>query len=103
MKLLLSYFREGGWHMAVFMVNYDLHQPTKNYDGVTKKIESFSDRKKALLSGYFINTPHTAEQVYNTIKPALDSDDLIAVTEITKNYFGILKKDVWEWLSARLK
>lgn len=87
--------------MAVYVITYDLRAPNKNYDGLIKLIESYTDRKKFLLSAYFINTTETSTQIYNKLIPALDTNDHLIVMKITSEYYGRLEQSVWDWLKAR--
>lgn len=87
--------------MAVYVVTYDLRAPNKNYDGLIKLIESYTDRKKFLLSAYFINTIETSTQIFNKLSPALDGNDHLIVMKITSDYYGRLEQSVWDWLKAR--
>ena len=49
-------------------------------------------------SVWFIKTNFTVAEIYNKLKPQIDNNDYLFISEITSNYYGYLNQDVWNWL-----
>lgn len=91
--------------MAVYMVGYDLNKAGKNYDGLIEKIKELAKGYwHHLDSTWLISTDHTAEQVRNSLKPFLDSDDELLVCAVSAPgaWHGINDAGS-EWLRTHLK
>lgn len=84
----------------VYMVSYDLNKPGQNYDVLYQKIKDASTGVwcHPMDSTWLIQSNLTPEGVYNEVKSALDSGDLILIAQITQNYYGVLPKDLWEYI-----
>ena len=84
----------------VYMISYDLNKPGQNYEDLYQKIKDASTGVwcHPMDSTWLIQSTVSAESVYNTIKPAIDASDSILIAQITQNYFGVLPKDLWEYI-----
>lgn len=80
-----------------YQISYDLNKE-KNYDKLYDGIKSYVDYHKALLSTWFVSTNVSADQIYQKLKPLIDDNDNIFISEINTNYMGYLPKDAVEWL-----
>ena len=82
----------------VVMINYDLIEAGKNYEGVAKAIKgcSINGTKwvKPLKSLWIIKTSLSVVDVYAIVKLQMDNDDLILVNEMIQNYQGFLPSNV---------
>lgn len=80
------------------MVNYDLNRPGQDYTDLINEIKKCPDWAKYLKSGWFIATTETPSHVYKRLEKWIDAGDEILINEFTSNYFGLLNKEIWEWL-----
>lgn len=83
--------------MKKYCITYDLNKSDKNYEGLYEAIRNF-DYFHVMDSVWFIKTNFTVTEIYNKLKPQIDSNDYLFISEITSNYYGYLNKDVWNWL-----
>ena len=83
-----------------YLVSYDLNKPGKDYSGVHKAIQNASTGSwcRPLESVYIIQSTLTAKGVYDRVYPLLDSNDLILVVGLTKDYCGYLNENIVEYL-----
>ncbi|OOM74562.1 hypothetical protein CLPUN_38030 [Clostridium puniceum] len=84
----------------VYNISYDLHAPKQKYDQLPELILKISNGKWShiLDSTYIIQSFSSAEQIYNSLLPALDHDDKIFISEITQSYYGQLKTEQWRYI-----
>lgn len=86
----------------VYNISYDLCAPNQKYDKLHELIVKVSNGKWAhvLDSTYIIQSFSSAEQIYNSLLPALDNNDRIFISEITKSYYGQLKTEQWTYIKG---
>ena len=89
--------------MAVLLVTYDMNKEpnSEQYKGLLAYIKSFSWARMS-ESSYAIDTQLSPEQVYAKLKPFVDDNDNILVMTLKRPYSGYNRKDVIDWLNARL-
>jgi hypothetical protein len=89
--------------MAVHMISYDLIK-RKDYPELWKAIALYSVRTNVLKSQWIVVTAHSAEQVFDTLRPHIDNDDKLLVTELKGLWkcTNSLGKPVTDWLQANL-
>ena len=94
--------------MAVYLVTWDLNKEKPNY---TQARKDFLDnlnrhentRDQGLDSVRFVSTSLSADSLYNDLSTKLDKNDRIVVTKmVSGNHQGLLIKDVWDWINARI-
>lgn len=73
--------------MSVYIVTYDLNTPGKDYSGVLGEIKKHSWARLS-ESSYAIDTNKTVYQIYDGIKPYLDSNDNLYIITLTKPWTG---------------
>lgn len=83
--------------MKNYAISYDLNKQDKNYDGLYETIKNFN-YYHVMDSVWFIKTNFTAQEIYDKLKPQIDNNDFLFISEINSNYYGFLNKDVWNWL-----
>lgn len=86
----------------VYAISYDLNKVGQNYEALYEAIKSASYNNTwmhYLESTWIIKSYLSAEKIYEIIKPVVDDNDSFIIMEITKNYFGWLPKEAWEYLS----
>ncbi len=84
----------------VYIISYDLISPGQKYQEIHDLIVKISNNRWAhiLDSTYIIESYESAEQIFNDLSPALDSNDNIFISEITTNYYGLLPKKYWSYI-----
>ncbi len=85
----------------VYLVTYDLHKPAQNYEGLYNAIKSYGSWAKPVESVWLIDTNQNANQIYERLKPYIDKDDRILVTETGRDRSGWLSSEIWNWLNGR--
>lgn len=84
----------------IYSISYDLNTPSQKYQDLYDAIEGY-DNYKILKSHYLVYTNSNAEQIYNKLKPIIDENDRIFVSEVNSNRYGWLAKKAWDWINAR--
>jgi hypothetical protein len=64
-----------------FLVSYDLDKPGQNYARIISALERLG-AVRVLLSQWALNSTLTAVELRNQLRPFLDSNDRMLVTEI---------------------
>jgi len=82
----------------VYLISYDLNAYGQEYPKLFELIKKVSGGAciHIMDSAWIIKSSLQSEDIYNALVPALDQNDLILVSEITSNLFGLLQKDQWE-------
>ena len=84
----------------VYMINYDLKQPGKDYEELFKAIKGLSPNPyHALKSGWFVISTLSAKAIFDILNKHIDANDYVIATEITSNYYGRADKGLWDWLT----
>lgn len=88
--------------MSIFLVTYDLNNETSR-PKIVPKIKEVSDEWARLSeSSYAIKSSKSTSDVFNLLKPMLDSDDQLYVITLKKPYSGRGPKAVNDWLEKNL-
>ena len=90
--------------MPIILVNYDLNKEksSENYTEIINIIKSERNWAKLSESCYAMDTNMTPIQIYNKMKPYLDTNDSLLAFPIKQPYYGQHSKEVIEWLSRKL-
>jgi hypothetical protein len=85
--------------MKTLIVSYDLHQPTKNYEDLIKKIREYKFWAKLGGSAYLIITDQSVIQVRDNLVTVLDKDDsiFIGTCPVPSAWRG-LPEEVSQWI-----
>ena len=88
----------------VYFITYDLNKADKDYEGV---YEAIKDASLAWChywdSSWLIKSElKTADDVFEKIKPHLDSNDRCLVAEVKNNKQGWLTKEQWEFINTKI-
>lgn len=87
----------------VYLITYDINTAVKDYNSLYDAIKGISnDYQHPLESVWLVNTNLDRAQVYNLIRPYMDSKDYLLIVEIRGSYYGWLNTKVWEWLKLKL-
>jgi hypothetical protein len=87
--------------MSTLLVTYDLKKPGQDYTDLLKEIKKFNWARLS-ESSYAVQTELTPQQLYDRLKPYLDSNDTIYVITLNKPYWGWGPKEVNDWLDRYL-
>ncbi len=89
--------------MAVYIIDYDLRAPGRNYDSLIEAIKTYP-WAKIMKSTWAIETTKTATQVRDHLKGHIDSNDKLFVVKAGNEaaWFN-LDDDVAAWIKARIK
>lgn len=88
-----------------YIITYDLKNTDKNYSGLFKLIKDVSDDvwMHYLESVWIITSIKTADEIFDKLKTAIDENDYIFITEITKyNHQGWLPKKAWDYFNDNI-
>lgn len=84
--------------MAIYSINYDLKKSGQDYKGLYEAIKSYGYWFHYLDSHWLIKTFETPNQIFDKLRPHLDSNDYILIIEVKNNSQGWLPQDAWKWL-----
>lgn len=62
-------------------IAYDLMSPGQNYDAVRDAIKALGKWHQFQFSLFYVNTPLTSQQVYNSVIAVMDKNDRLAVID----------------------
>lgn len=90
--------------MAVLLVTYDLNKEGKSKVDYNKfyKIRDAYDHVKLSESSYALNTTETPTEVYNKLKPVIDTNDHVYIISLKRPYMGYGPKATNDWLEKNL-
>ncbi|SDA86131.1 hypothetical protein [Sinorhizobium sp. NFACC03] len=86
----------------IYAINYDLKKKGQDYSGLHEAIKQIGDWFKCLESCWLVDTAIGADAIVDRIKKHFDSNDRLLVTKVTRDYQGLLTKEDWRWIDARL-
>jgi len=84
----------------LYQVSYDLNKD-KNYDKLYEGLKSY-DYRKILDSTWLVSTSGSSQQIYDKLRPLIDENDHLFISEVNRNHQGWLPKSDWEWVNAHL-
>jgi len=85
----------------VYIVTYDLkYKWLRNYQGLYNQLQAFPAWMHHLDNTWLIVSEQTPEQIYNLLAPQLGDDCHILITRVTRDYFGLLPEEAWQWLTS---
>lgn len=84
--------------MSLFLVDYDLNNPGKNYDSLISAIKSYSCAK-ICKSSWAIKADSSAEQIRNHLSNHIDRNDTLFVCKISDWASWNLASEVGKWLN----
>lgn len=85
----------------VYLITYDLNKPGQNYESLYKAIKSYGSWAKPAESTWLIDTRERASQISDRLRPHIDENDSLFITDIGRDQAGWLPKDIWNWLKGR--
>lgn len=85
----------------IYAINYDLKRPGQNYEALYDGIKSCGVWWHHLDSTWLVDTTLTAQGIWNKLEPYIDKNDFFLVIGVTRDYWGWLPKEAWEWINSR--
>lgn len=67
--------------MSVYIVSYDLRAPGRDYDTLYQRLQTYT-HCKALESVWLLDTPRTAAEIRDNLRPVMDGNDLLLVAKL---------------------
>lgn len=91
--------------MNIYIVNYDLKSPGRDYTPLYSAIKTCGDWYHAMDSAWLVATDNlSANDIVTKIKPYIDNNDWLYVVMIDPdNEQGWLPKQVWDWIEKYRK
>jgi hypothetical protein len=90
----------------VLLISYDLngHERPASYVAVKKAIEEGAiDFRRPLYSQWLVETEGSPSDWQQHLLKAMDANDRLFVCQVVRGYEGWLDKEIWTWLSARVR
>jgi hypothetical protein len=92
---------------VILLISYDLngHERPSSYARVKQHIErKATSSRRPLYSQWFVETDESPQAWSDSLANAslTDSNDRLFICQVKRPYQGLLAKDDWDWLSARL-
>ena len=86
--------------MKIYIVNYDLKIPGRDYTPLYSAIKACGDWYHIMDSVWLIADDNlSANKIVNSIKPYIDNNDWLYVVLIDpRDEQGWLPKQVWDWI-----
>lgn len=87
----------------IVIVSLDLLGPATSYDKLYEEIKKQGVWWHYMRWTWLVDTERTPEQIVDALKPYVQNTDRMIVTRLTRPYQGLLVKEEWEWVTARMK
>lgn len=88
--------------MKTYIITYDLKESNNGYNYMLfyDAIKSLKNWEHFCEAAWFVKSNLTANEIFNILKPTLDNNSLLFVTEINiDNKAGWIHKNIWPWLN----
>jgi len=85
-----------------YLISYRLHRVGQQYEALYAAIKNLSGTYwHNTTSSWIVNSSLSAKQIYNNLKPTIDSNDELAVFKLEGSYFGQLNPNDIKWLASQ--
>jgi len=81
--------------MKIYHLSYDLNKPEQDYKELIERLNKYQN-KHIMKSTWIIKTDEDANTIFQKVKPHLDQNDTLLISEITSNRQGLL--NCWDWI-----
>lgn len=88
-----------------YIITYDLNAKGQKYDKLIKAIKeevSTGVWCSFWKSSYLFRSNLSPDQILEVLKPHLDNNDRMFVSELNNSYQGWLSKDDWEYINNHI-
>lgn len=85
----------------VYIVTYDLRKQERNYDELTKGLQSFGTWWHQTGSVWLIVTVKSSAEIRDYLRQFIDGDDQLFVGQLQKNWAAVgFTKEEYDWLKS---
>jgi len=89
--------------MSALLITYDLNKPGQNYDKLYDAIKGLGTWWHYLDSTWIVDTSLTPAQVWEELRPAVDTGDSVLIVDITNDpNSGWLPQKAWAWIKEHV-
>jgi len=88
--------------MKLFSLIFQFNTFNQDYSRVHGLIREY-DHIRINETGYFVWTKLSAKQIYDELRPFLNTDDLLLVTGIKTPWHGHARSEIIDWLSGKIQ
>lgn len=89
--------------MNFYIISYDLKVPGRDYSPLYNEIKELGEWQHPLESTWIVATVHNENDIYNRLKPVLDTNDLLLIFKVVPgDHQGWLAKSFWEWMRTKI-
>lgn len=83
-----------------YSISYDLRQPGRSYTDLYDAIKKCDTNcQHPLESNWYIRSSLSAQEIYSSLRPHIDDNDLLFVVEInSNNQQGWMLRTFWNWI-----
>lgn len=86
----------------VILVTYDLHKPVKDYGKLYDAIKNSGSWFHCLESVWLIETNYSGAELGKHLIQFIDRDDRLVAIRVSRDYYGWLSSEAWDWLSSKV-
>lgn len=86
----------------IYAVNYDLKAPSRDYAGLYDAIKSCGAWWHYLGSTWLVESPLTADGIWERLAPHVDDNDFVLVIGVAPAWQGWLPEKAWTWINGRM-
>jgi hypothetical protein len=86
----------------IYAVNYDLRAPGRDYGGLYRAIKGCGDWWHYLGSTWLVDSPLTADAIWEMLAPHIDKNDYVLVIGVSRDHQGWLPEEAWKWIRTRM-
>lgn len=88
----------------IFMINYDLRKPGRNYEPLYAAIKALGRFVHPLQSLWFVSSDATVGSLRDYLSKHVDSNDMLLVVAVTRPMAGFnIRKEDWTLLEASVR
>lgn len=87
----------------VYLITYGLNKEGQDYNSLIDTIEkNCSEYVHIMRSVFLVKTIRNENQLRDSLRQVMDSNDTLFISKITDSYAGWLDASVWGWLSKNV-
>ena len=86
----------------VYAINYDLRKLGQDYAEFYEAIKALGAWHHYLESMWLVDTQLSAEDIWNRLRPHVDTNDYFLVIGVTGDYAGWLPQEASNWMKEHI-
>jgi len=79
---------------------YSIQYSLKDDSILLERIKSLGIWMSYFPNNIFVKSTLEAREVYNKISVGYETDRILIIEVVKTSYWGVMPKDVWEWLKS---